>query len=347
MAYYSSFLINKNKLLNNFDNLKSKNICAMVKANAYGCGLETVCKTLFGKAKFFGVANLQEALQIRAFDKYTPILIVGIVNDFLTAIQNNISVAIDNENQINEIIKLYKNNIINKKIKIHIKINSGMNRLGINNKKELKNILKLIKNNNFINFEGIFSHFSTADCDQVFFNKQLKNFDEFIKLIPPIFNPIKHIGGSAVLQNIDLKKYNDYMFRIGIDLYTMPNSIIKVKSQIIKILELEAGERVGYSNGFICNKKTKIAVVPLGYADGINRKLGNKGYVKIKNKKCGIVGNVCMDIFFADITNFNFQIGENVLVFENANNWAKICETIPYEILTSLNYARMNYIIEN
>ncbi|MDD4815692.1 MAG: alanine racemase [Clostridia bacterium] len=347
MLYYSDFIIYKKKLLKNFESLKSKNICAMVKANAYGCGLETICKTLFGKAKFFGVANLQEALQIREFDKYTPILIVGILSDFLTAIDNNISVTIDNINQIENIIKLYKDNYIIKKIKIHIKINSGMNRLGINNKKELKNIFKLIKNNKFFIFEGIFSHFSTADCDIVFFNKQLKLFKEFVDLIPPIFDPIKHIGGSAVLQNINIEKYTDYMFRIGIDLYTKPNLVVRIKSQIIKILQLEKGDRVGYSNGYICKKSTKIAVVPLGYADGINRKLCKNSTVKIKNKKCTIVGNVCMDMFFFDITNLNAKVFDEVLVFDNAFRWAKNCETIPYEILTNINYLRMNYIIIN
>lgn len=319
----------------------------MVKANGYGLGFETICKTLLGKAKFFGVANLQEALQIRKFDNITPVLVVGIVEDFLTALKYNISITIDNENQINNLIKTFQNKKLSQKIKIHIKINSGMNRLGINNKKTLKNIIKIIKKYNFIEFEGIFTHFATADCDELFFNKQLKIFNEYIKLIPPIFNPIKHIGGSAVLQNINIEEYQDFMFRIGIDLYLNPNPVIKITSKIIKILKLNKGDRVGYSNSYICNKSTKIAVIPLGYADGINRKLGNYGYVKIKNRICKIVGNVCMDMFFVDITNTDFEIGDNVLVFENANVWSKICETIPYEILTSFRYNRMNYIIEN
>lgn len=341
---YSTFFFNKQGLIENFNNLGADNICVMVKANGYGLGCETVCKTLFGKAKFFGVATVDEGLQIRKFDKTTPVLIVGIAQNFWTAYENDLSITIDNLEQLQKIDKKIKNCIINKKLKIHIKINSGMNRFGINNKKTLKKIIKIIRNNKKIVFEGIFTHFSTIIEDNLFFEKQLKMFNELIKVVPPIFNPIKHMGGGDVLKKIKVKDYHDFMFRVGFNLYG--KNVVKIESQIVKIHNVKKRERVGYSNGYIADKATQIAVIPLGYADGINRKLSNQGCVKIKNKKCLIVGNVCMDAFFVDITNLNCKNGDKVLVLYDVSSWAKICQTIPYEILTSLNYSRMKYIIK-
>lgn len=344
MIQNSKFIINKQKLIENFNALKSDNICAMVKADAYGHGLKSICQVLKQSVKFFGVASLDEALQIRQLDIKTPVLIVGICNDFQKALQNDISITIDNEKQFLEMLKEVKN--AGKKQKIHIKINSGMNRLGINDKNEFKKILKALTSSKNIIFEGIFTHFATVGSDEIYFNKQLKIFKEFLKLIPPIFNPIKHLGGGDILDLIKIEDIKDFMFRVGLKLYTTPHSVLKIESKIIKILKLKKGSRVGYSNGYICEKDTKVAIIPLGYADGINRKLSNRGFVKIKNKKCKIIGNVCMDMFFTDITQIDCEIGEKVIVFEDAQRWAKICETIPYEILTNLKHARIEYLIK-
>lgn len=340
---YSTFFFNRQGLIENFNNLGTKNVCAMVKANAYGVGLEPVCKSLFGKAKFFGVATLNEGLKIRKFDKITPILIVGIVENFWLAFNNNLSITIDNFEQLETISEKLKNTKINKQLKIHIKINSGMNRFGINNKKIIKKLIKIIKNNKKIIFEGIFTHFSTINEDEVFFEKQLKMFTNILKVIPPIFNPIKHMGGGDILKKINLKDYPDFMFRVGFNLYG--KNVVKITSQVIKLHSIKSGDRVGYSNGYLADKTRQVAVVPLGYADGINRKLSNQGFVKINGRKCAIIGNVCMDAFFVDVSNLKCKIGDEVLVFYNVFDWAKICQTIPYEILTSLNYFRMNYKI--
>ncbi|MDD3397728.1 MAG: alanine racemase [Clostridia bacterium] len=339
----SKFIINKSKLIKNLNALKTNNICAMVKADAYGHGLKNISLILKDKVKFFGVASLDEAILIRQSGIKTPVLVVGICNDIAVVLKNDISITIDNENQFFDILKRMDNT--DKKLKIHIKINSGMNRLGINNIDEFKNILKALYKSKNIIFEGVFTHFATVGNDIAYFNKQLKVFNEFLKTIPVLYNPIKHLGGGDVLDVINIVDYKDFMFRVGLKLFVSPNSILKIESKIIKILDLPKGSRVGYSNGYICEKNTKIAVVPLGYADGINRKLANKGYVKIKNKKCQIVGNVCMDMFFADITNINCEIGDKVIVFENSKIWAKICDTIPYEILTNFKYSRMKYEI--
>jgi len=350
MQNKSVFIINKKNILKNLKNLNSNYICAMVKADAYGLGLKTICQILKGRVNYFGVASLDEALKIREFDKATSILVVGICEDFITANQNNVDITIDNLLQLTNIAEKIKEKNLEDKLNIHIKINTGMNRLGINSIAEFKKALQLLNKYKCFTFKGIYTHFATATSDVFYFKNQLKKFQEFLNEIPSIYNPIKHLGGGDVLDiltnankfNIDINK-NGFMFRVGLKLY---DNVLKINSEIIKILILPKRSRVGYSNGFICEKNSKIAVVPLGYADGINRKLSNKGTVKINNKVCKIVGNVCMDMFYCDVTDIDCDIKDKVTVFKDANEWAKICDTIPYEILTNFKYSRMQYVVE-
>ncbi|MDD3862747.1 MAG: alanine racemase, partial [Clostridia bacterium] len=222
----SFFVIDKKKLLENLNALKSKNICFMVKANAYGHGLLGICEILRGKVKFFGVATLEEALIVRKIDMITPILVVGI-SDFFDdelsvynvikkVIEKNISITIDNIKQLQMILLfLNKENKEREKadkaaerlkLKIHIKINSGMNRLGINDLNEFKEILKIINGNKNLIFEGIYTHFATATSDIPYVNKQLKIFEKFLKCIPPIFNPLIHLGGGDIVDLPEFQK---------------------------------------------------------------------------------------------------------------------------------------------
>ncbi|MBO5309953.1 MAG: alanine racemase [Clostridia bacterium] len=332
---FSKMIFCGKTLKKNFDALPTKNVCAMVKANAYGMGLKRVCKTLLGKAKFFGVATLEEALSIRKFDKQTPVLLVGVCSDFALAAANNISVTVENENQFFQIQKLKIS-----AIKIHIKINTGMNRFGFNNKKQLKKILNKIKKNKKIVFEGFYTHFYATENKKTTL-MQLKKFEKFVDLIPQNFQPIIHIGGGGVVDALEFDQYKNYMVRVGLKLY---ENVVKIKSQIVKIFDVRRRENVGYSGAFVAKKKTRVGIVPLGYADGINRALGGRGYVRISGKLCKIIGNVCMDSFFVDITRVACNVGDEVLVFDDAADWAKIAQTIPYEILTNLNFARMEIV---
>ena len=324
-------IFKKNQLLKNLKALGTQNICAMVKANAYGVGIKKVCTTLLGKVKYFGVANMQEALEIRFFDKFTNILIVGICKDFKNAIKNNIEITIESVKMLLELDFFTKTN--NSSINIHLKINTGMNRLGIDTLEELNKCLKIIQKNRNIQLKGVFTHFATIEEDKIFLSKQINKFKAFCKNIPPIFNPIIHIGGGLIAKKYNLQNFPEIMVRAGFELY---KDVVEIKSKIIKVRNIKKGERVGYSNGFITDKDLRIGIVPLGYADGINRKLSNIGYVKIKNKKARIVGNICMDMFFIDITNIDANEGDVVKVFGSSKDWANITNTIPYEILTNL-----------
>ena len=159
-------IFDRTKLIKNLKSLNTLNVCAMVKANAYGLGVKNVCTTLLGKVKYFGVANMSEALAIREFDKITPVLIVGICSDFNSAISNNIELTIESLEMLLRLESYIQKQ--NNKIKIHIKINTGMNRLGIDEIIDFKKCLKIIQNNRNIVLQGVFTHFATIENDNIF-----------------------------------------------------------------------------------------------------------------------------------------------------------------------------------
>lgn len=335
---YSTVELNSQALIHNLKLLPTQNICAMVKANAYGLGVDWVCQTLKNKVRFFGVATLMEALEIRKFDAETPILIVGYCESFYVASSHNISVTIESISQLEKAIIFCKKN----PLKIHLKINTGMNRFGIKSKKILKKIIKILKNNKNLIFEGIYTHFYFTENQEITL-KQLNKFNGFLKCVPYDETPICHVGGTGVLNSLPSHLIKNFMVRVGIGLYE--KEVVKIKSKLIKVFEINRGEWLGYSGGFRANRKTKVGVVPLGYADGVNRALSNNGYVQVLNQSVKIIGNICMDVFFVDLTYTSAQVGAEVVVFDSAEEWAKVCGTISYEILTSLNFSRMEKVV--
>lgn len=343
MKYFSNKIINRQNLIDNFLYLKQKSqkdICAVVKANAYGHNAQLVVNILSPFCNFFAVQNLYEAINIRTINKTAIILVLGYCIDYELASKNNISVMIESVSQLNELIKM------DIPINIHIKINTGMNRFGLKDKNELKYMQKLIKISKKIKFEGIFTHFYKTDNENIT-NKQINIFKDYIDIIEKDFSPIIHIGGSKMVNyNVDFANY----VRCGISLYGYGEKslkpVMKIESKVIKIFEIEKGENVGYQNGFIADKKMKIALIPLGYADGIPRNLSNNFKVKICGENVKSIGYICMDLFMVDVSNNNLQIGDKVCVFDNANEWAKKVNITNYEILTNLNNSRTNLLID-
>ena len=316
MKYFSNKIIFKQNLIDNYLYLKqksNKNICAVVKANAYGHNAKTVVKILGKYCNFFAVQNLYEAIDLRKINKSSIILILGHCINYELASEYNISVMVESEKQLKEILQ--KNIAIN----IHIKINTGMNRFGLKDKTDDKNIT----------------------------NKQIEIFKGYVDLIDKKFSPIVHIGGSNMTNyNVQFASF----VRCGISLYGYGDDnlkpVMKIESKIIKILDIKTGENVGYQNGFIANKNMKIALIPLGYADGIPRSLSNNFQVEIYNKKISSIGYVCMDLFMIDVSNVLANVGDFVTVFYNANYWSKITKVTNYEILTGLNNSRTNLLID-
>lgn len=298
------FIIKKN-LLHNLKVVKSKTnakILAVVKANAYGHGILPICKILKDKVDFFGVACLEEALQIRNFDTTSKILVMGNTSNFVLASKHNISVAIYS---MNEVITLIKNLKKIKKIRIHIKVDTGMNRLGFSSIPELKKALKLLKKHqNKIEIEGVFTHFATLRNDINFFKGQQERFERFLKSFNDYQNLLIHGGGS--LTSLHQNTYN--MLRFGIFLYGYGSKHLKpvmcIKAKPISLKKVKQGQNVGYSKSYITENDCLVATLPIGYHDGIPRSfIGEFVYYKKMPLK---ILSVCMDMTIVEVPH-NFK----------------------------------------
>jgi alanine racemase len=249
---------------------------------------------------------------------------------------------------------------IQQKYPIHLKIETGMHRLGFK-ENEIDDLIHNLKKYN-VKVASIFSHLSSAD-DPEEKEYTLQQIEIFTKVSDKIiaaldYQPIRHILNSSGITN-----YTDYQFnmvRIGIGMMGIsPNPEIKAQLQnavtfktvISQISEVKAGDSIGYNRKYKAEKNTRIATIPVGYADGIPRLIGNKvGFVGIHKQKLPIVGNICMDMLMADLGNLPAKDGDEVIIF-NANptleEFAEYCKTIPYEVLTSISRRVKRIYIKN
>lgn len=339
-------LINKSALLNNLNFCQNKcnNIMAIVKANAYGHGLKQVVKAIENKVNFWGVSNEKEALKLKKIlSVQSNILVVAKCNGYSVLIKNNIHITIDNLQELTKLATICKK--LNKCAYAHIAINTGMNRIGVKTLNYFKKMLQFIKNNTQIVLAGIFTHCYNADQNNRHFHIQMQKFAKFVEMVD-YTKILVHIGGSFCL-NHKLPVFVN-MVRCGFFLYGYGNKqlkpVMQVMSKIIKIVNCKKGEYVGYGKTRLKKDKV-IAVVPIGYADGIGRKLSNKVYVEINGIKCKSVGKICMDCMLVDITNARAKLGDNVNVYTNADYFAKLTRTSPYEILTNFNNSRCKTLL--
>ena len=345
--------INLNHVENNFTfykNLISKNtkILAMIKAAGYGAGLIEIGKKLeFCNVDFLGVAYVDEGVELRKNGIAKPILVMNpSVGSFNTLINHHLTPAIHDLNQLNSFTgKLIDLNV--NAYPVHLKLNSGMNRLGFS-ANEIDSLITFLQSQPEIKVEGIFSHLFASDNKEGESQTlgQIQNFKLSCEKIEGSLriNTIKHILNTA-----GIERYADYQFnmvRLGIGLYGISSNydlkpIATLTSTVSKIREIESEEFIGYGLTNVTKKKTKIAIIPVGYADGFARALGNgKGSMMIKNKLIPTIGNVCMDMTFLDVTNLNINEGDRVEVFgpnRKIEDLAKEAYTIPYEILSCIS----------
>lgn len=311
----------------------------VVKADCYGHDdLQTVKSIIKGGCNYLCVATLDEAIEIRKELKEIPILCLGVITkDYIDICkQQNITVTIPSLEYITEL-----NNQDTKNLKIHLKINTGMNRLGIKEKTELQEVYEIAKNKK-MNIEGIYTHiYEASNKDK--YNKQINIFEEMIHSIPIEKIKIIHTSASEAMSNYKRQKEVNGC-RLGIIMYGFTNkkdlnlkSTFSLKSQIIQINNLKPGETVGYNGIYEAKENEKIAVVSIGYADGIIRK--NTGRtVFIKGKEYNIIGNICMDMLFVKIDD-NVQLYDKVEILKDNEHIEKVAdylETIPYEVLCSV-----------
>ena len=330
--------ISLQSIKDNFELIKKKAngafICLVIKDNAYGHGAVRLGKVYeeLG-ADYFAVSNIKEALELRNANIKTPILILGYtpierINDVY---ENNLTQCIFSLAYAKEI------NDLNKKIKCHLKVDSGMNRIGF---KDLNEMLEATKLTN-LDFEGIFTHFSDVD-DEDFTEKQFSYFMNVIAELNKrgISFKIRHCANSGAL--FKYEKYNLDMVRPGIVLYGLGGyeglkQALQLKSIISHIKTIKAGEYVGYNRKFIANKDIKVATIPIGYGDGYLRANAQKNVVYIKNQKAKILGNICMDQMMVDVSDIDCKVYDEVLIYGDLEEIAKNIGTISYELICTLN----------
>lgn len=310
----------------------------VVKADCYGHNdIKTVEAIIKGGCNYLAVATLEEALTIRKYLKDIPILCLGIITkEYISVcINNNITITINNLSYLKELLTVDTQNL-----KAHIKINTGMNRLGVNNKNEFNEMYNLLKKSN-IYLEGIYTHIHSANNIETTL-KQFVKFESITANIDLSTIPIIHLCASDATMNYKKLPYANGC-RLGIAMYGLGEnnnldlkSTFSLYSTIIQINEIE-NETVGYNGNYKARAHEYIAVVPIGYSDGIIRK--NTGrFVYINNKKYPIVGNICMDMLFVKVDK-TIQAGDKVVIIKDINHIkqiAKHLDTIPYEVLCSI-----------
>ena len=349
--------INLNAIEHNLNVFKSRllpetKVLAVVKAFAYGSSSVEIAKFLESKVAYFAVAYLDEGVALREAGIKTPILVLHPQKINLEEIiKSCLEPNIYSFTLLKAIIETAKNLKI-QNYPIHIKFNTGLNRLGFT-KKDIPEILALVKNQQEIRVASVFSHIAASEDlnEKEFTLQQINTFKEIsTQLIPQLpTKPFRHMLNTSGIINYAEEAQFD-MVRLGIGLYGFANdeaetaklqNVITLKSVISQIQTVEKGETVGYNRAFKAAKTVKTATIPIGHADGISRQFGNGvGYVYINNKQAPIVGNVCMDMIMVNVTDINCQEGDEVLIFKDQmhiEDLAKRANTIPYELLTAIS----------
>lgn len=304
-------------------------IMAVIKTDGYGHGAIPIAGELQKEEAVYGfaVATPEEALDLRRNNVHKPILILGYTfpGKYEELIKNNISMAVFRKDSLLEIAQIAKK--INYKARVHIKVDTGMGRIGVMPNEEGLSFAGEILNTPDLSLEGVFTHFAKADeTDKSFTYGQMKKYNDFVAQIEEKFQykiPVKHVSNSAGI--IDIKEANMDVVRAGIILYGLwpsdevSKSVISLKtalslySTIVYLKEVDEGTTVSYGGKFVADKKMKIATIPVGYGDGYPRSLSGKGYVLIRGQKAPILGRVCMDQFMVDVSHIeDVKMGDKV-----------------------------------
>lgn len=351
-AIHHNILAIKSKLDNN------TKLMVIVKADAYGHGAVPIAKALDEIGiDAYGVATIEEAIELREAGIKKSILILGFTpqEQCELIVKYDITQTVfqfDMAKALSEVAKAH-----GKTAKIHLKIDTGMSRIGFSVSEEsIAEIRRILELDN-VYIEGIFSHFACADeTDKTSSNTQLSKFSGFVDVLKKnnIIIPIRHISNSAGM--IDIPQANLEMVRVGIGIYGVYPSewvdykglklepAMELKSHVIYIKEIDAGVSISYGSTFTTKHKTKIATISLGYADGYSRNLSNCGRVIIHGQYAPIIGRICMDQFMVDVTDIKDVVqGDEVTLmgrdgdaYISIEELAELSHSFPYELMCTV-----------
>jgi alanine racemase len=347
--------VDLNAMVHNLDIYKRKinpgtKVMAMVKAFSYGAGAIEIAKVLqFHRIDYLAVAIADEGIELRRLGIDVPIIVMNPEqHSFDAMIEDGLEPNIYRKELLVGFDNSLRRNAV-RNFPVHIKIDTGMKRLGFDSQEELSEVVGFVKKCDTIFIRSVFSHLAVSEdeANDDFTIEQFRKFETLSSVIIKEFDYkiLRHILNSAGIERFPEKQYE--MVRLGIGLYgvsdTCNDELINVatlKTVVSQIRDLLPGETVGYGRRGRVERVSRIAVLPIGYADGLDRRLGNgNGNVLLNNKKVPFVGNICMDMCMVDITNIDAKEGDSVIVFGKGLSVQEVAEaqgTIPYEILTSV-----------
>ncbi len=324
---------------------------AMVKAQSYGAGLTSMAQFLEKQGiHYFGVAYSDEGKELRKSGITTPILVMNAEEEGMeTCVEYDLEPAIYDFNQLDELLKVL---IAQEKtgFPIHIKMDTGMKRLGFY-ADEVQKIIEVLAAQPEVIVKSVYSHLAEADEDaSSFTHNQIAQFEEICQQFESYLSYpfLRHILNSEGIAHYPKAQFD--MVRIGIGLFGLSSNrsfeqrlkpVIHWTSSISQVKTIRPGESIGYGRSFVAQKEMRVAIIPIGYADGFKRSLSNGvGAVFIKNQRCPVVGRVCMDMIMVDLGDVELEASTKVEIIgknQSLTSFAKDCQTIPYEILTSIS----------
>lgn len=358
--------VNLNALVDNFNYYRSlmkpetKLVC-MVKADAYGAGAVEVSKTLQDhRVDYLAVAVADEGVTLRKNGITCNIIIMNPeMTAFKTMFDYDLEPEVYSFRLMDALVRAAeKEGITN--YPVHIKLDTGMHRLGFDPDKDIDEVIKRLKHQNAIIPRSVFSHFVGSDSDEFddFSASQFEKFQRASDKLQAAFGHkiLRHIANSAGIEHFPERQLD--MCRLGIGLYgvnprnnNMINNVSTLKTTILQMRTVPADETVGYSRKGKLSQDSVIAAIPIGYADGLDRHLGNgNGYCVVNGRKAPYVGNICMDVAMIDVTGIDCEEGDMVEIFGNSlpvTVLSDALDTIPYEVLTSVsNRVKRIYLME-
>ncbi len=355
--------IDLDAIYNNVVNLKKNlkegtNVIAVIKTDGYGHGAVPIAYTIDELVSAYAVATIDEAINLRENGIKKPIYVIGYTHDsqMERVVENDVRPTVFTMESAIAASRAAEK--LDKTVKLHIKIDTGMSRIGFKDDSESIITIKKISMLENVKIEGIFTHFATADeTDKSKTLKQLDRFIDFINELEKenIHIPVKHCSNSAAMMEIN--SANMDAVRAGIAIYGLYPSeevdknmaklmpALELKSHVIYVKDIDPGTEVSYGGTFVADKKMKIATIPVGYGDGYRRSLSNKGYVLIRGSKAKILGRVCMDQFMVDVSDIDgVSLGDEVILIGKsgkeeitAEKMAELAgDTFNYEIVCDL-----------
>ncbi len=348
--------VNLNAMVDNLNYYRSmmhpntKLVC-MIKADGYGAGAVEIAKTLQDhRADYLAVAVADEGATLRRNGITSNIMIMNPeMTAFKTMFDYDLEPEVYSFRLLEALIKAAEKEGITG-FPVHIKLDTGMHRLGFDPEKDVPRLIERLHNQNALIPKSVFSHFVGSDADQFddFSKLQFERFDKGSKMLQAAFEHhiLRHIDNSAGIEHFPKRQLD--MCRLGLGLYginprnnALINNVSTLRTTILQLREVKAGDTVGYSRRGKIEHDSLIAAIPIGYADGLNRRLGNRnGYCLVNNQRAEYVGNICMDVAMIDVTGIDCHEGDSVEIFGDnlpVTVLSDALQTIPYEVLTGIS----------